>query len=221
MARIVRWRRTVAGGFRRPRHPSGAARSLSLLTDPWWSGPAYKGQWYPYPLPVPERYDLRELDAVYISHAHEDHLHRQTLVECCRRAAMMAVIPERYDTSMRDYLRRIGFRRISEVPAAPTSTCANARDAARLRVFTHMDDSLLERRVQRSGTAECERRSACFATRADRRILSRAPRRLPRIDYLFCGFGGASYFPNCIHVPGKTISLSLATGNSFSCAISR
>ena len=28
-------------------------------------------------------------------------------------------------------------------------------------------------------------------------------RRFPRIEYLFCGFGGASYFPNCIRVPGK------------------
>jgi hypothetical protein len=27
--------------------------------------------------------------------------------------------------------------------------------------------------------------------------------RFPTIDYLFCGFGGASYFPNCVHVPGK------------------
>src|SRR5207249_80139 len=42
-----------------------------LLTDPWWSGPAYRGQWYPFPLPVPERYDLSQVDAVYISHAHE------------------------------------------------------------------------------------------------------------------------------------------------------
>jgi hypothetical protein len=27
--------------------------------------------------------------------------------------------------------------------------------------------------------------------------------RWPRIDTVFCGFGGASYFPNCIHVLGK------------------
>ena len=26
---------------------------LKLLSDPWWAGPAYRGQWYPYPLPVP------------------------------------------------------------------------------------------------------------------------------------------------------------------------
>ena len=28
---------------------------LALLSDPWWSGPAYRDQWYPYPFPVPER----------------------------------------------------------------------------------------------------------------------------------------------------------------------
>ena len=28
-------------------------------------------------------------------------------------------------------------------------------------------------------------------------------RRWPRIDYVYCGFGGASYFPNCLHMPGK------------------
>jgi len=27
--------------------------------------------------------------------------------------------------------------------------------------------------------------------------------RFPRIDYLFCGYGSASYFPNCFRVPGK------------------
>jgi hypothetical protein len=47
---------------------------LTILTDPWWSAPAYRGQWYPYPLPVPDQFDLRGLDAIYISHGHEDHL---------------------------------------------------------------------------------------------------------------------------------------------------
>jgi L-ascorbate metabolism protein UlaG (beta-lactamase superfamily) len=39
---------------------------VRLLSDPWWTGPAYRDSWYPYPLPVPERYDLRGIDAVYI-----------------------------------------------------------------------------------------------------------------------------------------------------------
>jgi hypothetical protein len=178
--------------------------SLSLLTDPWWSGPAYKGQWYPYPLPVPERYDLSGLDAIYISHAHEDHLHRQTLVDILKVAPRaMAVIPERYDTSMRDYLRRIGFRRISEVPSGTHIDIRNARDTASLRVFTHMDDSLLS--VEFNGRVLLNANDALHASRRELideycRVLRR---RLPEIDYLFCGFGGASYFPNCIHVPGK------------------
>src|SRR5258708_22448278 len=74
---------------------------LTLLTDPWWSGPAYRGQWYPYPLPVPERYDLSRVNAVYVSHAHEDHLHAATLRELLKVAPHAeAIIPLRYDTQM-------------------------------------------------------------------------------------------------------------------------
>ncbi len=178
--------------------------SLSVLTDPWWSGPAYRGQWYPYPLPVPERFDLSRLDAVYISHAHEDHLHRRTLAELLRVAPnVMAVIPKRYDTAMCDYLRRIGFRRIREVPSGTHIELRKGQDSASLRVYTHMDDSMLS--VESGGQVLLNANDALHASRRDLieeycRVLRR---RLPRIDYLFCGFGGASYFPNCIHAPDK------------------
>ena len=178
--------------------------TLTILTDPWWSGPAYRGQWYPYPLPVPERFDLRGLDAIYISHAHEDHLHRETLADILRVAPdVMAVIPKRYDTAMRDYLRRIGFRRIREVPSGTHIDLRNGQNSASLRVFTHMDDSMLS--IASGGQVLLNANDALHASRRDLieeycRVLRR---RLPRIDYLFCGFGGASYFPNCIHAPDK------------------
>ena len=178
--------------------------NLSILTDPWWSGPAYRGQWYPYPLPVPEQFDLRDLDVVYISHGHEDHLHRETLSDVLRAAPnVMAVIPQRYDTGMRDYLRRIGFRRIREVPGGTHIDLRSGPVSARLRVFTHMDDSMLS--IESGGQVLLNANDALHASRRELidaycRMLRR---RLPRIDYLFCGFGGASYFPNCIHVPGK------------------
>lgn len=178
--------------------------SLTILTDPWWSSPAYRGQWYPYPLPVPQRFDLRALDAIYISHAHEDHLHRETLADILRVTPnVLAVIPQRYDTAMRDYLHRIGFRRIREVPSGTHVDLRGGHDTARLRVFTHMDDSLLS--IEFGGHVLLNANDALHASRRDVieeycRVLRR---RLPRIDYLFCGFGGASYFPNCIHVPGK------------------
>lgn len=177
---------------------------LTLLTDPWWSGPAYRGQWYPYPLPVPERYDLSQVDAVYISHAHEDHLHPGTLRELLQRAPdAEAIIPRRYDTQMRDYLRRLGFRRIREVSSGTPTTLRKGPAAARLTLMTHMDDSLLV--VESGDQVLVDANDALHAS--PRALIAEYCRilrtRFPRIDYLFCGFGGASYFPNCIHVPGK------------------
>ncbi len=176
----------------------------TLLSDPWWTAPAYRGQWYPYPLPVPERYDLSRVDAVYISHAHEDHLHPQTLREFLKVAPnATALIPLRYDSQMRDYLRRIGFSRIRELASGEPTSVGTGADRLRLTVMTHMDDSLLG--VEADGEVLLNLNDALHASRRDLiaeycRILRG---RYPQIDYLFCGFGGASYFPNCIRVPGK------------------
>jgi hypothetical protein len=177
---------------------------LTLLSDPWWSGPAYRDQWYPYPIPVPEQYDLSCLDAVYISHSHEDHLHAPTLRELLKVAPeTQAIIPLRYDTAMRDYLRRIGFKRIREVASGSPFVLRKGRQHMRLTLLTHMDDSLLG--VEAGGEVLLNLNDALHASR---RVLileyCRVLRgRFPRVDYLFCGFGGASYFPNCVHVPGK------------------
>jgi hypothetical protein len=178
--------------------------NLSLLTDPWWSGPAYRDQWYPYPIPVPERYDLKQVGGVYISHSHEDHLHAPTLRALLAAAPhALAIIPQRYDTHMRDYVKRIGFRHIKEAGSGTPFTLRKGSDAARLTLLTHMDDSLLG--VEAGGEVLLNVNDALHSSRRELileycRILRH---RFPRIDYLFCGFGGASYFPNCVHVPGK------------------
>lgn len=183
-------------------HASLLVRSgqLSLLSDPWWTSPAYRDQWYPYPIPVPERFDVSRVDAVYISHSHEDHLHAPTLKALLERAPdVQALIPLRHDTGMRDYLRRIGFRRIRELASGSPVTLRGAR----LTLFTHLDDSLLA--VQAGGQTLLNLNDALHSSRHD--LIAEYCRvlrgRFPSVDYVFCGFGGASYFPNCVHVPGK------------------
>jgi hypothetical protein len=177
---------------------------LALLSDPWWSGPAYRDQWYPWPFPVPERYDLGKVDAVYISHSHEDHLHAPTLREFLKVApGAQAIIPLRPDTSMRDYLRRIGFRRIREVASGTPFVLRKHQTSMRLTLLTHVDDSLLA--TEAGGEVLLNLNDALHSSRHEMiveycRILHG---RFPGVDYLFCGFGGASYFPNCVHVPGK------------------
>src|SRR5918992_5041839 len=138
--------------------------ALTLLTDPWWSGPAYAGQWYPYPLPVPERYDLSQVDAIYISHAHEDHLHAGTLREVLQTApTAQAIIPRRYDSHMRDYLRRIGFQRIREVQSGSPFMLRKRSSAMRLTIMTHLDDSLLA--VEANGSVLINANDALHASR--------------------------------------------------------
>jgi hypothetical protein len=179
---------------------------LTLLSDPWWEGPAYRDQWYPYPLPVPERYDLRSVDAVYISHSHEDHLHASTLRALLKMAPnAQALIPLRHETSMRDYLQRIGFKRIKELGSGTPFTLGKQGSRLRLTLLTHVDDSLLAVESPSSGEVLLNLNDALHSSRHDLileycRVLRG---RFPTIDYLFCGFGGASYFPNCVHVPGK------------------
>src|SRR6185369_4506974 len=89
--------------------------NLSLLTDPWWEGPAYQEQWFPYPFPVPERYDLKRIDALYLSHGHEDHMHEATLRTL--KKDLTLIMPQSYDSGNREYMCDLGFQQIRELPS--------------------------------------------------------------------------------------------------------
>ena len=53
---------------------------VKLMTDPWLFGPAFlTGWWLATTSPVDSINLLKEVDYVYISHNHPDHLHAETL----------------------------------------------------------------------------------------------------------------------------------------------
>lgn len=165
---------------------------IRLLCDPWWSGSAYTGQWVPYPLPAPQAADASP-DFVYISHGHEDHLHVPTLSSIDRRAALL--IPRQRDAGLRDFLRSLGFQRVYELDHGRTRRLAPGFDVT---LYANKDDSILV--VSSEGRTLVNANDALHASA--RHVIDhfceQIRARHGRIETLLLGYGGASWFPNCM-----------------------
>ncbi len=179
----------------------GNRGAVRLLTDPWWQGPAYHEQWYPWPFLAPERFDLRLLDAIYVSHGHEDHMHAPTLAHLPKDATV--VLPRSYEPGNAGFLRELGYEDVEELANGGRRVLRRGDARLELTVFTALGDSILA--VSDGREVLLNVNDALHYARAD--VIEAYCRmlraRFPRIDYLFCGYGGASYFPNCFRVPGK------------------
>jgi Beta-lactamase superfamily domain len=184
-------------------HASLLIRSgeLALLTDPWWAGPAYQHQWFPYPFPVPERHDLGRLDAIYISHGHEDHLHAPTLAGLGKDSTV--VLPRSFDAGNVAFLHRLGFKRVEEIAGGQSLRLARGPSRMRLTVHTYLGDSILAVEADNEVLLNLNDALHCARDSVIDEYCRLLAIRFPRIDYLFCGFGGASYFPNCFRRAGK------------------
>lgn|SRR6266436_576637 len=55
------------------------ANGLRIPSDPWWNGPCFGAQWWPYPMPYVQAVRDKRVDYVYVSHGHHDHFHPPTL----------------------------------------------------------------------------------------------------------------------------------------------
>ncbi len=169
-----------------------------VLIDPWFETPAYLNQWHISPGPTDES-KLKEANAIVISHGHEDHLHADTLARCNRQAALY--YPYQPFSGDRAFFREeLGFETFVEAQGNRTYRLAGGTRIAFYpvghdciivlddgeRVLVNINDAL---HASSAGLIE----AVCATLR----------QRHPRIDYVFCGYGGASYFPNCFHVASK------------------
>lgn len=89
------------------------AQGVKILTDPWLVDGEYFGSWAHYP---PYDFDpaaLADVDFIYISHIHPDHLSRKTLTLLPRH---VPVLIHGYSTSfLRTNIEALGFRAV-ELP---------------------------------------------------------------------------------------------------------
>ena len=172
------------------------AAGIAVLSDPWWRGPCFGAQWWTFPLPAPEVLDHIELDYIYISHGHHDHLHGGTLSTLNKRTKVLVSSQLELAASIRE----LGF----EVIEVADDQDLSLGNGVYCRIMqTHSGDTLM---TLTDGREVCVNLNDSLHSASDavqREFVSRLRAIHPRIDYLFCGYGIASHFPNCYEVPGK------------------
>lgn len=168
-----------------------------ILTDPWFKGPAFLGQWHVFPKPVDTSF-VSEITQLVLTHTHEDHFHLPTLQLLNKDATVY--FPYTWKNGTAEMLRSLGFHRIKEVPAfekvwlssdISLTFIVNGLDAFVIyegggKVFVNLNDAL-----NASHTAFVDI------------FMGMIRERWQKVDLLICGLGGAGYFPNTIHAAGK------------------
>ena len=172
------------------------AQGVTILSDPWWRGPCFGAQWWNYPEPRVDALEGKRIDYIYISHGHHDHFHPGTLPSLKRDAK---VIVSR-TTGLAPFVRELGFEVIELEDDSVFKV--QGTDVVFRIMQTYGDDTLM---AIGDGREVCLNlndalHSAPAAVQA--RFVNHLKQLFPTIDYVFCGYGTASHFPNCYVVPG-------------------
>lgn len=170
-----------------------------IATDPWFDGPAFCDQWNVFPRPVHPA--AAEGASVYlISHPHEDHLHEPTLRRLCTRPKRV-FYPFYWYPETITWLRSLG---LGEVVEARSGRSHSIDDIAKVTfIGAPGQNSIIV--VEAAGEVLVNVNDALHSE-PDWLVdvyIRQLRRRWPNIDLMFCGFGGASYYPNALHAASK------------------
>lgn len=172
------------------------ASGLNILSDPWWAGPCFGAQWWVYPEPNLAALENLPVHYIYISHGHNDHLHPGTLTRFPRTTTIL--VSKEIDIA--PSIREMGFP-VKEL--SPQEEFDLGHDVKCRLMPTCSDDTLLG---ISDGKESClNLNDALHAAPSDIQdeFIHKMKSLYGTIDYLFCGYGTASHFPNCYLIPGK------------------
>ena len=169
----------------------------TVVTDPWFNGAAYLNQWHVFPKPADTSF-TETATHILLTHGHEDHLHIPTLQLMNKNARVF--FPYTWKDGTREILEELGFTRIEEVHSMKkiklgedffATFIVNGLDAfvvyeSEGKVMVNLNDALNAHHWS-------------FVEMFTQTIR----KNWKGVDLLICGLGGASYFPNTVHAPGK------------------
>ncbi len=165
----------------------------TVLCDPWQGKHgAFYASWFPFP--ANEHVQLpTEVDAIYVSHAHQDHFCAETLSRFSRRVPI--IIAKFDDPVLREELAALGF---SDIRALDDGECQRTGPFS-LQIFRDEDcgmyhDSAL---LVRTATASVLNLNDC---RLSEQWLSE----IDRPDVLLGQFSGANWYPSVYEYPEET-----------------
>jgi hypothetical protein len=183
-------------------------RELTILSDPWWGAPCFGAQWWNYPRADSSLVEGRKIDYIYVSHGHHDHMHPGTLNRLDKSARVLVSA----DADLAPSIRKLGF----EVLEVETGKEVELGNGVRCRIYpTHGDDSLM---VLDDGEQVCVNVNDALIstpTEVQDRFIKLLRTLYPKIDYVFCGYGVASHFPNCYRIPGKNREATAAARQRY------
>jgi ribosomal protein L15 len=170
---------------------------VKIVTDPWWAEPAYCGQWYVFPKPIRTDF-VNETDVILFSHGHEDHLNEPTLQLFPKTAK--AFYPYSFFGGAKEYIESMGFEDVKE---AVTLRKYKVSEKTSVTFIINSHDSLMV--IESDGKVLVNANDALhsYPVKVIDFYLDLIKEKWQEIDVLFCGFGGASYFPNTMHLKGK------------------
>jgi len=178
-----------------------AHAGVQLLIDPWFY-PAFLGAWFPFP-------DNRDLlpdvihgrfDALYVSHAHEDHFDERVLEQLDRR--LKVLLPRYRSKAMVRRLAALGFENLVLLGHGDQHVLADGFTATMLLDTSHTEDSGLLLDLDGFRFLDL---NDCNTPMSE----------LPAgIDLLAAQYSGAAYYPNCYQYPPETMAHKVADGRA-------
>ncbi|WP_156885491.1 MBL fold metallo-hydrolase [Massilia niastensis] len=181
---------------------------VRILSDPWWRGPCFGAQWWVYPPPAVDVLKDARPDYIYISHGHHDHLHPGTLAQFSRDTLILVA----QSSNMTRFIRDMGFNVIE----VGDEDIALGGEGVSCRIIpTYSDDTLMAISDGREVCLNINDALHSAPATVQEALAARLKALYPVIDYVFCGYGTASHFPNCYVIPDKNRAATAAHRQAY------